>query len=133
MTQKILLLTLLMVWVSEQKLINQFFSKMYQEGCGGIVLTKKWQISPILGIEYLARPDIRLFSISGIWPAGYPDRCAFSSTLTYYIMFYVLFFKTNRYYIVSCMFKLTSWSASGTRATSQWFTTGLYFLKGRVV
>ena len=40
-----------MVWVSEQKLMNQFFSKMYQEGCGGIVLTKKWQKSPILGIH----------------------------------------------------------------------------------
>ena len=39
-----------MAWVSEQKLMNQFFSKMYQEGCGGIVLTKKWSKNLILGI-----------------------------------------------------------------------------------
>ena len=50
-TQKILLLTFFMVWVSKQKFINQFFSKMHQEGCGGIVLTKKQRKSPILGIH----------------------------------------------------------------------------------
>ena len=35
-----LLLTLFMVWNSDQKLMNQFFSKMHQEGCGGTVLAK---------------------------------------------------------------------------------------------
>ena len=50
-TQKILVLTLFMVWVSKQKLISQFSSKMHQEGCGGIVLTKKRQKIPILGIH----------------------------------------------------------------------------------
>ena len=50
-TQKILILTFFMVWVSEQKLRNQFFSKMHQEGCGGIVLTKKQRKSLILGIH----------------------------------------------------------------------------------
>ena len=29
----------------------QFSSKMHQEGCGGIVLTKKQRKSPILGIH----------------------------------------------------------------------------------
>ena len=48
-TQKIFVSTLFMVWVSEQKLINQFFSKMHQEGCGGTVLLKKRAKKPKYG------------------------------------------------------------------------------------
>ena len=40
-----------MVWDSEQKLMNQIFSKIHQEGCGGTVLTKKGQKSSILGVH----------------------------------------------------------------------------------
>ena len=47
-----------MVWVSEQKLIKQFFSKMHQEGCGGTVLPKRRAEKPNYGNTHIRNKRI---------------------------------------------------------------------------